>query len=313
MQAPTPAPPPEALYADLAAIPTVTAGFIVRGAAQGSEGASPRVLLRRNQKDLAYDEARSHLMQFSSAPTQGGFSAQPFPTELRDVGSLVPSPCGQLLALVRSRTVNSKKEQSIEIWNGDMLVASVKANAELHGEIYAGDVFASFEWSPDSSALLYVAEAPAAKSGVSPAHRDCFPLSLPLLPLPQHSFIPTRVFKNKRVFKTKHPLHYYPGKRTRAHTHTQAHAQTTQTRTHARTNTHTYTHTHTHHTHTHTPWHSLLLARRLCSRQGCGQGIRVQGRLGRAVDGQARLTCLRPSRALQHCQNGPRYPPPHMT
>ena len=156
--------PPEALWADLAAIPTVAAGFIVRGAAQG---APPNVLLRRNQKDLSNNEARSHLLQFSPAPAQGGFAAQPFPTELRDVGAIMPSPCGQLLALVRSRTANGKKEQSIEIWNGDMLVASVKANAEQHGDIYAGDVFASFEWSPDSSALLYVAEAPAGKTGMS--------------------------------------------------------------------------------------------------------------------------------------------------
>jgi hypothetical protein len=31
-----------------------------------------------------------------------------------------------------------------------MLVTSVKANPEQHGDIYMGDVFASFEWSPDS-------------------------------------------------------------------------------------------------------------------------------------------------------------------
>jgi hypothetical protein len=232
MQAPTP--PPEALYADLAAIPTVAAGFIVRGAAQGSEGAEPRVLLRRNQKDLSYDEARSHLMQFSSAPTHGGFSAQPFPTELRDVGGLVPSPCGQLLALVRSRTVNSKKEQSIEIWNGDMLVASVKTNAELHGEIYAGDVFASFEWSPDSSALLYVAEAPAAKSGISPA------LPLPSVIAPAHT---ATAILHTHTSLNHLPTH--PPRRARArthtHTHTEAHAHNTNTRARARTHTHTGT------------------------------------------------------------------------
>ena len=77
---------------------------------------------------------------------------------------MVPSSDGSLLlALVRARLVNGKKEQSIEIWNMDRLVLTVKANSEQHGDIYMGDVFSSFEWSPDGSSLLYVAEAPKAK------------------------------------------------------------------------------------------------------------------------------------------------------
>ena len=107
-------------------------------------------------------EPRSHLLQFS--PVEEKFTRQAFPTELRDVGAMVPAPSGELLALVRTRTVDGKKEQSLEIWNGDMLLATVKANAEQHGDIYTADVFSSFEWSPDSSRLLYVAEAPKPKA-----------------------------------------------------------------------------------------------------------------------------------------------------
>jgi acylaminoacyl-peptidase len=150
---------PEALYADLAAIPTLTAGFLL---SKGTTGGLPHVMLRRNQKDLNNDEARSHLLQFSPGGDQ--FVAQPFPSELRDVSAMAPSPSGDLLALVRSRTVNGKKEQSIEIWNADMLITTVKPNSDQHGDLYVGDVFSAFEWSPDSSKLLYVAEAPTAKA-----------------------------------------------------------------------------------------------------------------------------------------------------
>ena len=173
---------PEACYAELAAIPTIAAGWLVHE--DDDKFSLPRVMLRRNQKDLYNDEIRSHLLQLAPAPPERledelgwavplrephdkhdvQFVAQPFPSDLRDVGNMVPSPDGSLLALVRARMVNGKKEQSIEIWNMDRLVLTVKADSEQHGDIYKDDVFSSFEWSPDCSSLLYVAEAPKAKA-----------------------------------------------------------------------------------------------------------------------------------------------------
>jgi len=150
---------PEVQYEQLAAIPTVTAGFLLP--TMTPEGPPP-AMLRRNQKDLFNNEARSHLLQFAALGET--YARQAFPTELRDVGATVPSPSGELLALVRTRTVEGKREQSLEIWNADLLVATVKADTEQHGDIYAGDVFSCFEWSPDGSKLLYVAEAPKAKA-----------------------------------------------------------------------------------------------------------------------------------------------------
>jgi hypothetical protein len=152
--------PPEVQYERLAAIPAVAGGFLLPKPT--SAAGPPPVLLRRNQKDLFNNEPRSHLLQFS--PLGDQLTRQAFPTELRDVGAMVPAPSGELLALVRTRTVDGKKEQSLEVWNGDMLLATVKANEEKHGDIYTADVFSSFEWSPDSSRLLYVAETPKAKA-----------------------------------------------------------------------------------------------------------------------------------------------------
>ena len=64
---------PEATYADLATIPTLAAGFLVT---RGGEEGLPHVMLRRNQKDLYNNEARSHLLQFSPIPQQDQFAAQ---------------------------------------------------------------------------------------------------------------------------------------------------------------------------------------------------------------------------------------------
>ena len=82
-------------------------------------------MLRRNQKDLYNDETRSHLLQLVPTPPENlvdkhgvgspspdpdsvQYVAQPFPSELRDVGTMVPSPDGSLLALVRARTSASR-------------------------------------------------------------------------------------------------------------------------------------------------------------------------------------------------------------
>jgi len=64
---------PEATYADLATIPTLAAGFLVT---RGGEEGLPHVMLRRNQKDLYNNEARSHLLHFSPIPQQDQFAAQ---------------------------------------------------------------------------------------------------------------------------------------------------------------------------------------------------------------------------------------------
>jgi len=64
---------PEATYADLAAIPTLAAGFLVT---HGEKEGLPHVMLRRNQKDLYNNEARSHLLHFSPIPQQDQFAAQ---------------------------------------------------------------------------------------------------------------------------------------------------------------------------------------------------------------------------------------------
>lgn len=134
----------------------ISGGFLVGRTANGADPAA--VMLRRSQKDLVNDETRSSLINFLPSPASGGLAPQPFPTELRDVAAMVPSPSGKYLAVVRARAKDGKKEQSLEVWDGGSLVATVSGNGEMHGAVYAGDVFSSLEWDDKEERLMYVAE-----------------------------------------------------------------------------------------------------------------------------------------------------------
>lgn len=83
-----------ALYSDIAAIPAIAAGFIL-----ASDAGAPHILLRRNQKDLKNDEARSHVLSFAPGPS-GELQPAPFPWETLQVSAMSPSPSGKFVALV---------------------------------------------------------------------------------------------------------------------------------------------------------------------------------------------------------------------
>ena len=90
----SPNPSTAALYSDIAAIPAIAAGFIL-----ASDTGSPNILLRRNQKDLKNDEARSHALSFAPGPS-GELQPAPFPWETLQVAAMSPSPSGKFVALV---------------------------------------------------------------------------------------------------------------------------------------------------------------------------------------------------------------------
>jgi hypothetical protein len=159
----------ESIYQDLVSIPTISAGFFVP-----LDGRSnPAILLQRSHKDLKNDETRQTLTTlFPSETVVDGvpdYITQPFATELRDVSMLSPSPSGRFVAIVRSREGKAgQKEQSIEIWEGHILISTISAPEDVHGIIYGTtDAFGCLEWSPKEDRVLYVAETPRRPKGTS--------------------------------------------------------------------------------------------------------------------------------------------------
>lgn len=71
----------------------------------------------------------------------------------------------QCRAVVRQTTSENTTKQFIEIWDRQRLVKNYDLAAlDVHGDVYTDTEFASLEWSPDKTKLLYIAEKKLPKS-----------------------------------------------------------------------------------------------------------------------------------------------------
>ncbi|XP_076752190.1 acylamino-acid-releasing enzyme isoform X2 [Xylocopa sonorina] len=71
----------------------------------------------------------------------------------------------QYKAVLRQATSENVTKQFIEIWDRQRLVKNYDLTAlDVHGDVYTDSEFASFEWSPDKTKVLYVAEKKFPKS-----------------------------------------------------------------------------------------------------------------------------------------------------
>ena len=68
-------------------------------------------------------------------------------------------------AVLRQATIENTKKQFIEIWDKQRLVKNYDLAAlDVHGDVYTDSEFGSFEWSPDKTKVLYIAEKKLPKS-----------------------------------------------------------------------------------------------------------------------------------------------------
>ncbi|XP_012268922.2 acylamino-acid-releasing enzyme-like [Athalia rosae] len=71
----------------------------------------------------------------------------------------------QRRAVLRQATVDNTAKQFIEIWDRQHLVKNYDLSAiDVHGDIYTDTEFGAFNWSPDKSKLVYIAEKKLSKS-----------------------------------------------------------------------------------------------------------------------------------------------------
>ncbi|XP_028174250.1 acylamino-acid-releasing enzyme-like isoform X1 [Ostrinia furnacalis] len=69
------------------------------------------------------------------------------------------SPRETFKAVIREEKDKDVKKQYLEVWRKNRLLHSINLTAlDLHGDVYADPEFGGLDWSPDESAVLYVAE-----------------------------------------------------------------------------------------------------------------------------------------------------------
>lgn len=71
----------------------------------------------------------------------------------------------QYKAILRQTTIENTTKQFIEIWDKQKLIKNYDLAAlDVHGDVYTDSQFASFQWSPDKTKILYIAEKKLPKS-----------------------------------------------------------------------------------------------------------------------------------------------------
>ncbi|KAG5334733.1 ACPH enzyme, partial [Acromyrmex charruanus] len=68
-------------------------------------------------------------------------------------------------AVLRQATIDNSTKQFLEIWDKQHFVKNYDLSAlDVHGDVYTDTEFRSFEWSPDNTKVLYIAEKKLPKS-----------------------------------------------------------------------------------------------------------------------------------------------------
>ncbi|KAK2575468.1 hypothetical protein KPH14_011199 [Odynerus spinipes] len=91
--------------------------------------------------------------------------SQSFPIDITTELMCASTNDEQRKAILRNIITDNSTKQFIEIWDKERLVKNYDLTAlDVHGDVYTDSEFGTFEWSPDKTKLLYIAEKKLPKS-----------------------------------------------------------------------------------------------------------------------------------------------------
>ncbi|XP_015605512.1 acylamino-acid-releasing enzyme isoform X2 [Cephus cinctus] len=147
------------IYKSVVQNPSLSTAKIIRVVGNGvtvqSKWSQRNLERRTNQRFVQEHVLDSNLQVVSES----------FPIDITTEVVSVLSDDEQRRAVLRSATVDNASRQFIEIWDRQHLVKNYDLTAlDVHGDVYTDSEFGAFQWSPDKSKLLYIAEKNIPKS-----------------------------------------------------------------------------------------------------------------------------------------------------
>ncbi|XP_015439010.1 PREDICTED: acylamino-acid-releasing enzyme-like isoform X2 [Dufourea novaeangliae] len=147
------------LYKTLARNPSLSCAKILRVTDNGISilsGWSQRNLERKTNQKFCQNYILDSKLQVQS---------ENFPIDVTTELLSASTEDEQRRAVLRQAVVENSTKQFIEIWDKQRLVKNYDLTAlDVHGDVYTDSEFASFEWSPDKTKILYIAEKKLPKS-----------------------------------------------------------------------------------------------------------------------------------------------------
>ncbi|XP_020296505.1 acylamino-acid-releasing enzyme-like isoform X2 [Pseudomyrmex gracilis] len=148
------------LYKSVAAYPDLVSARI-----QGTASKKLFVQSVWKQRNLERKTNQTFLRNYDLSSDLTSVSATGFPIDVTTELMSALTKNEEHRAILRQATVDNTTKQFIEIWDKEHLMKNYDLSAlDVHGDVYTDMEFSSFEWSPDDTKLLYVAEKKLPKS-----------------------------------------------------------------------------------------------------------------------------------------------------
>ncbi|XP_047319226.1 acylamino-acid-releasing enzyme isoform X2 [Impatiens glandulifera] len=126
-----------------------------------SNGKHSQAMFSVNQPNLLANKKRRYLISshiFNDSNGTTSFQFSPFPIEMTGVSTLVPSPSGSKVLVIR----NSENESpaKFEVWSQSQVEKEFQIPQSVHGSVYTDGWFEGISWNSSETMVAYVAEEP---------------------------------------------------------------------------------------------------------------------------------------------------------
>ncbi|OVA05354.1 Peptidase S9 [Macleaya cordata] len=125
-------------------------------------GSNSRAMFSVSQPNLLGNKKRTHILSshISKESNQSlSFQWAPFPVEMSGVSTMVPSPSGLKMLVIRNQENDSPTQ--FEIWGPSQLEKEIHIPKSVHGSVYTDGWFEGISWNSDETLIAYVAEDPS--------------------------------------------------------------------------------------------------------------------------------------------------------
>ncbi|KAK9287677.1 hypothetical protein L1049_016115 [Liquidambar formosana] len=125
-------------------------------------GKGSKAVFSISQPNLLANKKRKFILSAHTSKESDNyvnFQWAPFPVELTGVSTIVPSPSGSKLLIVRNPENESPTQ--FEIWGPSQLEKEFHIPQSVHGSVYAEGWFEGISWNANETLIAYVAEEPS--------------------------------------------------------------------------------------------------------------------------------------------------------
>ncbi|KDP40266.1 hypothetical protein JCGZ_02264 [Jatropha curcas] len=127
-----------------------------------TSGMGSKAIFSISQPNLLANKKRKFILSSTiskESTSSVNFQWAPFPIEMAGVSTIVPSPSGSQLLVIRNP--ENESPTHFEIWSQGQVEKEFQIPQSVHGSVYTDGWFEGISWNSDETFIAYVAEEPS--------------------------------------------------------------------------------------------------------------------------------------------------------